>query len=135
MNIGDADGSYGDLSRKQRHALANLLNARKELMEKEAKLIRLQLIALGHPTSENEAAIRDYAATVTTPLREDYARQAVTLIRESVRVKELMEFLPAALSGVLQFVNLPLMLTAIGVERQEASRIIEWVMTYVKKGM
>jgi hypothetical protein len=135
MSIGDANSvSLKNLSRAQRHALANLLNARSLYMEKGIELNRLRLKAIANPTEENEEAVRDFAALVTTPLREDDIRQAAALIRESIQTKELLEFLPSVLMGLLQFVNLPLLLTAIGVEPNEADRFIELVSEYIKKG-
>lgn len=133
MGIGDMHSSLRDLSKEQRHALANLLNARIAYSEREVELNRLRLKALANPTEANEAAVHNFASAVTTPLREDVARQTAGLVRESIRADELMAFLPAALMGLLQFVNLPLMLTALGLEPTEADRIIEMVSEYINK--
>ncbi|HJP81108.1 MAG TPA: hypothetical protein VJ841_01775 [Candidatus Saccharimonadales bacterium] len=135
MGIGDIPGSLRDLSKEQRHALANLLNARKSYAAEEIKLNDLRLRALANPTSENEKAVRDFASTVTTPLREDVTRQTLVLMHEAIDTKGLVEFLPSVLMGLLQFVNLPLMLTAIGVDPDEADKIIQIITDYVKKGM
>jgi hypothetical protein len=135
VGIGDIPSSLKDLNKEQRHALANLLNARKRYAAEEIKLNDLRLKALANPTRANEEAVRDFAASVTTPLREDVTRQTLALMHEAISVKELVEFLPSVLMGLLQFVNLPLMLTAIGVEPDEADKIIEIVTDYVKKGM
>ena len=132
--VGDM-GSLRNLTKEQRHALATLLNARIEYAAKDTELNRLRLKALANPTETNESAVRDYAALVTTPLREDITRQAIALVRESIKSDELLAFLPAAIMGLLQFVNLPLMLTALGVEPGEADRIMDLLSEYVRRGI
>ena len=134
MGIGDIPSSLKDLTKKQRLALANLLNARSDYAAKEIELNQLRLKALANPTTTNQEAVRDFAALVTTPLREDVTRQTLTLMHEAIDMEGLVEFLPSVLMGLLQFVNLPLALTAIGVEPDEADKIIEIITDYVKKG-
>ena len=134
VKFGDSSGSFRDLTKKQRIALANVLNARTEYAKKEIELNELRKKALANPTRENEEAVHDFAALVTTPLREDVTRQTLVLMHEAIDIDGLIEFLPSVLMGLLQFVNLPLMLTAIGVEPNEADKIIKIIADYVKKG-
>ncbi|MGF7228435.1 MAG: hypothetical protein ACQR33_00430 [Candidatus Saccharibacteria bacterium] len=133
------DPSFKNLDDGTRAQLVELMRARAEYQEAAAKLTNLRVTAISNPSLSNVTAVEDYSSTIVAPLRLHMSELSLPLFKEAFDLEglksQLPMLLPAILMGVLGHVNLPLVLTAIGVEPDTISHLVELIGDLFDKGM
>lgn len=123
--------SLEDLSEDERAKLVMLLRKRDAYMMHSRALNDLRITYLQNPTESNAASVEAYNTTVLAPMRRDMQEDFVGLLEMSIDVEGIKKFLPMALAGFLQSVNLPLLLTALGWEPEAINDLINLAKDYM----
>jgi hypothetical protein len=132
----DITGSYASLSAEQRAKLANLLKLRNEYNAELFELNTRRIAVLLNYSEAGEAAVREYAALVVAPLRRKVASETSKVIsEEAIDMDSLQSMLPMALMALTQSVNIPLLLTAAGLEPDMIEQFTTKVSSYFQQGM
>lgn len=123
--------SLGDLKKEDRDKLSAFLVKRNELMVHAITLNKLRIEQLANPTPENDARVADFNSTVIAPLRDGMSDDIIELLDSAVDIDSIIGFMPMILTGVLQYVNIPLALTVFGIDPDTTQRLISRVKDYI----
>lgn len=133
--MSDITGSYADLTAEQREKLAAYLTLRNEYLPAQIELNRRRIAVLENYSPAEEAAIREYSATVVAPLRLKFSQSWIELLKDSVDVKAMESMLPMVLMVLTQSINVPMLLTTLGLEPDSIDQLTHGLSSYFKKGM
>jgi hypothetical protein len=127
--------SLDTLDDESRTRLANLLSGRNAYNAELIKLNELRIDMLLNPTPEKQEAIDAFNTTVVAPLRDGLTQDAFALFSVAVNIDNLKDLMPMVLAGVLQSVNIPLLLTVIGLEPDTINKLVQAISEFIKSGM
>jgi hypothetical protein len=133
--MSDITGSYADLTAEQREKLAAYLTLRNEYLPAQIELNRRRIAVLTNYSPAEEAAIQEYSATVVAPLRLKFSQSWIELLKDSVDVKAMESMLPMVLMVLTQSINVPMLLTTLGLEPDSIDQLTHGLSSYFKKGM
>lgn len=126
--------SYADLTEEQRTKLLNLISAEEDYLQAALKLNNLRMQALVNPGQKTQEAVEDFASAVVASKRDKLTEERRALMMEAVDIDGAIGLLYSAGLGVLQHVNLPLLMEAAGVDPDVAQKAMTDVATFLKKG-
>jgi hypothetical protein len=102
--------STADLSAEQRVNYSNLVAARIAVAEAQAHIDRLTLNELFIQSDEGQATIAEFRHERLEPAILHFEKLKSELRNEALNLPGLKDFLPAALEGIMQHVNVPLLM-------------------------
>jgi hypothetical protein len=126
---------YAGLTPEQQTTLVNLVSTEKEYLEACLELNSLRMQALTNPCQKTQEAVEDYTSTVVAPLRDNLTSQRRALLTEAVDLNGVLGTLSFAGVGLLNHVNLPLLLEALGIDSDHATKALAEITTFLQKGM
>lgn len=127
--------SLATLTAEQREKLIELLMLRNELSAHQLKLNALQIDLLRNPTEAGQTMLTDYAELHVAPLRRRIAHLLPELVDEAVEQEKIAETFPLLLAAVMQHVNIPFLLTVLGLDPDSVKSLGTAVSDYLRKGM
>jgi hypothetical protein len=132
--LDDLFPSITEADEETRLKLAELLENRNEYLQQQLTLNSLRVTMLRDGTPESEQRAKDFSSTVVAPLREKMTPQIIELLQSSFDIKGIKGLMPIIVMGILQSVNLPVLLTTLGLEPDQVEQLASLVQDYVKKG-
>ena len=115
--FGISEGSaYATMDAAKRRKLADLLHHRNEYSAMVTKVNNQKIQILMHPTAASEQELAEYTRTTVAPMREKLQKETVALMVQAVDVEGLKQMLPMLLAAVANFVDLPLLFEAAGLD-------------------
>jgi hypothetical protein len=133
--FGELSASLSELDEETRFRVARFMLTRNEYLAELIKLNGLQIAALTHPSPMTEAAVKDFNETVIIPLRRSLGSEIAPVLQAAVDIKGLKSFLPSILMGLLQFVNVPLVLSVYGVDPDMIEKLVREISTFIRSDM
>ncbi len=121
----------GELPLDERQKLARLLQLRNEYLDATSKLNQLKINQLLNPTPSGDQDIVDFTRITVAPVRHSMNEAQAEVFKTSVNLDELMGFLPVVLLGLLQHVNVSLMLATIGIDSDQIADVVGKIKEYV----
>ena len=123
-----------EMDEETRLKLAELLEGRNEHLQQQLTLNSLRITMLRDGTPDSEQRAKDFNSAVVAPLRDKLTPQTLELLERSIDLKGIKGIMPLVVMGLMQSVNLPLLLTTVGMEPDQVEQLVGMVQDYVKKG-
>jgi hypothetical protein len=133
--FGGIDSSYGDLDLETRTALASFLSDRNEYTKQLLKLNELRIKVLQNPTPDGEKQLAEYSSAIVAPLRGKLSEQTVELLKRAIDLDSLKGLLPIIFLGVTQAINVPMLLTILGIDPDMIEQLVGQAKKFVKDGL
>lgn len=108
--FGSNDYWMDQLDDETKQRLASLLENRNVYLLHFVELNRMRILQLTNPSPENAARMDQYVEQHMAPIREQMMLDSAHLLETAIDMDAIKEMLPMLLAGVMQKVNLPLLL-------------------------
>lgn len=135
VKFDNISSSYEDLTPEEREKAADLIESRNDLALKMFELNRMRVQVLRNYTPEGEQALANFTSTMIAPLRAHASTQKAALLQDAVNVEGLKSLLPMIAMGLLQNINIPLLLTATDVDPDVINEMMAMAKKFIKDGL
>ena len=125
--------SLADLDATQRTLLLALLRKKRQYMQSALTHMELQEKYLENPTPANLIEAENYASMVLRPQKSEINGTLTSVLQNAVDLEGIKRLLPLVLAGVLQSVNLPLLLAAANIDAEEAEQLMKMIKRYIQE--
>lgn len=124
--------SLAGLDEETRLKLADLLTRRNEYFVQLTKLNELRIQALMNPSTYLEEQMNDFNSAVVAPLRDGMSKDMSSILDGAVNVDNIKALMPMILMGVLQSVNVPLLLVTLGLEPDMIEKLVSEINKFIR---
>lgn len=129
----DILGSSNDLSDEDRAQLAVLIRKRLETAQANLHYQKLFLQYLDDPTDSHRDTLDLFTKTVLEPLRKEETKLVGERVVSALNIEGLKGMLPMLLLLLKNNINIPVLLSSIGVLQGQVDDLMEFVMDFIKK--
>jgi hypothetical protein len=116
MDPEEQPGIFDELTEEQKAKLLEVLELRTKFYRYAREMTRRQIELLRDPSPLAEEELKEFIAEFVTPVRREMAQKGVELSRDAIDIETMKSILPMILMAVTQGVNLPLLMTALGLD-------------------
>lgn len=130
----DMSSSLGEIDNETRAALIEIMARRIEYQEQLITLTKLRKLALEQPSELHDRAVISFDKDTLAPLRDAQLKTSMPLLVRAVDAEGLAALLPMVISGLMQSIDLPLLMNVLGLEPETIEKSVEGISKFIKSG-
>jgi len=127
----DMYASLTELKAEDRIRLAQFFMKTNELMKQKVMYNELQITYFTNPSPEVLARLEGIQSTVIEPMSTSLKREIIEIMKDSIDIEGLKGLLPMIVAGALRYINVPVVLTILGLKPDEIKEMALMVKDYL----
>lgn len=129
------ESMISSLDAETRDLFVQLLEVRNKYYALMGDYNRRQIGVAKNPDPAEEKALIEYSTLVLRPVRQEIKVLSMALFHKAIDVDGLKEMLPMALMALTSSINIPLVLTVLGIDPDAVSEAVEEISSFFGEGM